>query len=343
MILDKLRDSTLKKTKVHLSFFLREDMIFLSLTDNNSSQTESFSYAHLLSKNPVDLFPVIAEDINLNLRTIENITVYFGAPDVISEIRTITYSQPQEFLYTTTIARDLLMRDQHLWSDTSESKSVFVEQKAFSTKLNGYHLENPYEKRCTHVEIKTMVSISSSEYISRIRESLILNFHPKEIFFKSHTWDLYESYMVRTKKELHCFVFDFDHMHSTILSISEGLPEAIYMIPVGIHHLDMHLAQHCHIRKTEVPYLFIQKKGLDTLLFHHTKDQIAHAFSAWFSLYNPVFTMSALSRHGYLPHTLYIYEKYNDRNLVLFVNTYLYTQNYFDSQFTKKPYNAFAL
>ncbi|MBI3634253.1 MAG: cell division FtsA domain-containing protein [Candidatus Yonathbacteria bacterium] len=112
----------------------------------------------------------------------------FSSPWFLLKIRHLQITKMEQFEVTEELMNSLLNEDiQHLKEEMKGTLPLqdieIIEKKIIQTKLNGYHIQNPYGKKTSNIEIVATVSLSSRRAQSSIRGTLnnffhIPDFHP---------------------------------------------------------------------------------------------------------------------------------------------------------------------
>lgn len=124
-------------------------------------------------------------------------TVALASPWYVSETKQVTYERERAFEVTPELVDDLIAHERSLLvarydkeegQDKKKKKEhhvAVVEAQAIGIKLNGYEVDDPYNKTAKHLTLAVVTSIAQAKVIDALKTRIRLAFYYDEIIFRS--------------------------------------------------------------------------------------------------------------------------------------------------------------
>ena len=163
-----------KKEKGVISSFSRYESIYSDASD-----------VKMYLEKVLDSVGKIAHSIqSSDIHTAETVYVLLRAPWVSSETKMITYKNKAPFLCTKKLVEGLVEKEIEAITH-SNNEFYIIEKKISYLMLNGYRIENPYNKKTTELTITFTLTRGSKIIVDHIKNGIQSSYAASTIYFNS--------------------------------------------------------------------------------------------------------------------------------------------------------------
>ncbi len=172
-------------------------------------------------------------------------TVYctLSSPWYVSHMRAITLSKKESFRVSKKILSLLVEKEieefkktesQKYFSGGSTEKDVeFIEAKTIRLKLNGYEVENPYDKETQTLEALLYLCVAPRAVLENIRKKTRQVLQYKSIFFHSFAFTYFNIICDIWEHELSFLFVDISREVTEVSLVRDGVIVALMSFPIG--------------------------------------------------------------------------------------------------------------
>jgi len=135
---------------------------------------------------------VVAKMCVAGLGKPDKIFCVLSSPWYHSIMRDITLQKETPFVFNTKLADELTKKEVDLFLESyrlnnkdTGSKEIPIEMKTMSVSLNGYEVNDPYNKKASSLDISLFISISEESFIHKVEEAIMSHFHFESIKYSS--------------------------------------------------------------------------------------------------------------------------------------------------------------
>lgn len=135
---------------------------------------------------------VVAKMCAAGLGKPDKIFCVLSSPWYHSLMRDISLQKDAPFVFNTKLADELTKKEVDLFLETyrqdnkeNNSKEIPIEMKTMSVSLNGYEVNDPYNKKASSLDMSVFISISEESFIHKVEEAIMSHFHFESIKYSS--------------------------------------------------------------------------------------------------------------------------------------------------------------
>lgn len=186
------------------------------------------------------LFTLATQILNAKAGAPEEIICVLASPWYVGETKQLHLEKPEPFLVTKSIIDELTNQELTKLADVYKNKydeiqgkSILIESKIFQSRMNGYLVDSPLEKRAKSLDLYLYVSISPEVCITRIRETLVKVFHHTPISFTTFLSSIFTGAQERFENNDAYFLIDIRGELTDIAIVSSNVLISTVSFPVG--------------------------------------------------------------------------------------------------------------
>ena len=157
--------------------------------------------------------------------------VHCFIPSILTsrEIRKIKYTH-YSFNVTQCLITDLVEKEIELIKkeDTTKNNKVLLEKKIIDIQLNGYSVDNPYNKKANEIVISMFISYTEKTIIEKLKNIIHQIFHMRTVYFHNTPLSLYSTVSMLFPKEENFTILNISgEVSDVITSVDRGLSQII--------------------------------------------------------------------------------------------------------------------
>ena len=153
---------------------------------------ENVDIDHFLLSTIKSLKIVASKIYNARLGAPSRIFCVLSSPWYVFQTRIINFKKNTPFIFTSKLVDELVKKEIKLFEDeytlkydNSDNRVRVIELKNIKTKLNGYEISEPLNKKTKELEMNILVSICGEQVLKQVENTIGEYFHFKKIEFSS--------------------------------------------------------------------------------------------------------------------------------------------------------------
>jgi hypothetical protein len=204
---------------------------------------------------------------------------FFSSPWYISQTRVLTVEKEEAFVVTSYVIQDLIKKEEERFQkELQEGKyeQVFgkdvrlLEKKIIETRLNGYEIHDPLNKKAKQLDVTFFSSFVSEMIIKEVEDVLQTGFHFRRIDYSSYALASWFSVRHMFPHNQDFIFLDISGEVSDIMLTETGILSETVSFPVGRSSLLRKTVEDLKV-KPEVAHSFIEL---------HAKKAVERSFAA---------------------------------------------------------------
>lgn len=240
----------------------------------------------------------------------ESIHCVLASPWVFSQSKTLTLDFEKDTEITFKMVQNLVEEERRKLEETSKisnSDLIFIEQKIFEIKLNGYKVNSYDGKKARSLEISFAATLSSKKLLERINTALIKAMHGR-------TRPQYHSALLLNFLAMRSLVPERDnfvgvHIHSEmtdVIVVKNGLSAHLASFPFGTETLirKMVTATKGSLETVESTLNLLEEGRLETSEENKINKIITPILNSWYEEYMK--SVDHENDGAFLPKTVYL-------------------------------------
>lgn len=168
---------------------------------------------------------------------VENIHCVFSPLWYSSKVKNIIFDEDEEFLFSEDDLEEAISQmKKEAEKEEGFDKDLLIEQKGIQVELNGYPVENPYNKRASKVRINIFLSSVSRKAYDVLRETLGRLFNEREIYYHSSAMSNYSVVTREIADRDKFLIIEVDGEITQVLMVRNENISRIATFPLGVNY-----------------------------------------------------------------------------------------------------------
>ncbi len=242
--------------------------------------------------------------------SLEDIFINVSAPWVSSQLRTIHYEKEKDFVVDQQLIDHIVEKELaepfHHTRDFREHKNlVHIEHRILDIFLNGYKAQKLHNQKVHDIDIRTLVSVMSSQTHRDFLHVVERVFHRGAQFF-SNNFMLYHTTLLHFPHERDLVLLDISGELTEFELIIQGEFKKIGTLPTGTHFLKRIMAQKLSVGIEKLESLLrMYKEGFLDDTHHASLEKVMdYAFRQWLKYLYDFF--AEIGKEYLIPHTFVV-------------------------------------
>lgn len=239
-----------------------------------------------------------------------------SAPWYASHVRTISVKQEKEFRISRHLLSDVLEKEIMTFKKTQSEKYIqeglrrgeidLIEKEIIRVKLNGYTIENPYNRETKNFEMLLFLSVAPTQILNKIKKIVAHVFHSKDIIFHSFGLASFSVLSDVWQNTSDYLFLDISGEITEILLVKDGTLHETATFPMGKNYVIRKVAHSLKVSPIEATSLLnVYNSGKASKT---AQDRIRHALDKtkdeWRNLFKD--TVSKLGEGEYIPPVIFL-------------------------------------
>lgn len=195
--------------------------------------------------------------------SISDIHIVLSSPWYVSENRHIVTSERSPFIFTDKISNELMVKEIDKLKKLHHDKYGgnldgfnILEKEIVQVSLNGYPVSDPIGKRTSSVDMNMIVTLSSSNCLSLIKDSISSAFHEAPLYFHSNMSSVFLVIREKYEEMSSYLILDVGGEITDVIIVDGGIPKTILSFPYGRQSLYRELKKELKKSRSEVASIF---------------------------------------------------------------------------------------
>jgi hypothetical protein len=167
---------------------------------------------------------------------IKQATLTFGAPWYVAKVKDVVLKQEQPFSLSQK-KFDALLAEQMAVAQEKNAGHVLVEHDVTHVMINGYELQDPFNKKTKEMKIALYASFVDADTLTKVRDVIDAQFHRIHITFRTFPMVLFTTLRSMFWNIDRFTYFDVGGLITDIGVVDKGAITHIASIPFGTQHL----------------------------------------------------------------------------------------------------------
>lgn len=197
------------------------------------------------------------------IRDIDRVLVSYASPWYIAQTKELSMGEGKPFTFTKAMVDDATAKEEHAalarmqeeYKDVAPGQMVVIEKNVTNIKINGYRVEEPYDKEAQQVSFTLSLSLMVEPLRIMVTNTIERHVRSKEV--SHHSFAYIGFVTVRTLfPDDHSFLFlDVSGEVSDIACVRDGALAEMVSFPFGMRHIVRVLMKQLDISMHEVETL----------------------------------------------------------------------------------------
>lgn len=186
------------------------------------------------------LFTTANEIYHSKVGAPDEIHCVLASPWFVGETCQLHVEKPEPFLVTKEFVNDLVNNELKNLTETYKKKyediegtSSLIESKIFQSRLNGYLVDTPIDKKAKILDLYLFVGISPEVCLSRIKEAVVKVFHHTPVTFRTFLSSIFTGAQERFNDNDAYFLIDIRGELTDIAIVSSNVLISTISFPIG--------------------------------------------------------------------------------------------------------------
>ncbi len=248
----------------------------------------------------------------------------FSSPWYISDTRTTKISEEKSFVVSRKYIDDLIRKEEDEFIKTLKdgkyekmfgSDTRLLEKKIIHTKLNGYEVDHPINKKAKELDITFFSSFIAHDITKAVEDTLLKHFHFRSIHFHSYALASWSA-MRDMYPTIHNFLFiDITGEVTDVMLTQRGILSETITFPLGRSMIVRKIVDELKVSpEVAVSFLSVYSKGsLEEKFMQKMKDLLKPTQDFWIA--SCLKTITILKKSHIIPRKIFITADEDTANL----------------------------